>query len=249
MLNAHEPTIWEYDGSYNGFLTVVYQAFSKKCFPETIVTPETAVESLFPAYWIETDEQIARRINNRLAQRLRSENYRFIRDGFCCSAENKERYLLDAIQIGLSTADLLQNHLGHPAILALSKSIQSLYGEAHSYKGFIRFEQIGELLYSQIKPKHACLPYLCPHFAERYPNQTIMIYDQTHRLLGIIDKGKVTFIEEAQPPCFEKEQHEKEIEQQWKTFLKAVTINERTNKTSQLTHMPKRYHSNMTEFQ
>jgi probable DNA metabolism protein len=249
MLNDREPDIWEYDGSYNGFLTLVHQAFTKKYFPETIITSTTAVESLFPTHWIETDKRIAHKINNRLAQRLRSENYRFIRDGFSCSEVNKERYLLDAIQIGLDTADLLQNHLGHPAILALSKSIRSLYSEVHTYTGFIRFEQIGELLYTQIEPKHACLPYLCPHFAERYPNHTIMIYDQTHRLLGTIDKGKVSFIKEAQPPCFEKEHHEKEIEQQWKTFLKAVTINERTNKTSQLTHLPKRYRSNMTEFQ
>ncbi|MTD41775.1 DUF4130 domain-containing protein [Erwinia sp. CPCC 100877] len=241
--------IWEYDGSYYGFLTVVYHAFTKKQFPETIVTSMTAVESLFPAYWIETDEKIARKINQRLTQRLRSENYRFIRDGFSCSVLNKERYLLDAIQIGLGTTDLLQNHLGHPSILALSKSIKSLYSEAHTYTGFIRFEQISELLYSQIEPTHACLPYLCPHFAARYPNQTMMIYDMTHRLLGIIDKGKTTFIEEAQPPSFEKDQHEKEIEQQWKTFLKAVTIDERVNNSRQLSHLPERYRGNMTEFQ
>ncbi|MFD2387900.1 hypothetical protein [Enterococcus rivorum] len=57
---------WEYDGSFIGFLMIVYYAFKEKNVPETILTPETAIQSLFPSRWIETDVALANKINKRL---------------------------------------------------------------------------------------------------------------------------------------------------------------------------------------
>ncbi|EOH99773.1 hypothetical protein UAW_00926 [Enterococcus haemoperoxidus ATCC BAA-382] len=241
--------IWEYDGSFYGFLTIVYQAFSKKTFPEIILTPKTAVESLFVSSWINTDESLAQKMYERLTKRLRKENVQFIIDGFYCSLKEKDRCLLDAIQIALESKDLLTNHLGHPSILALEKSLKALFGEVHLFKGFVRFEYIGTLLYSSIAPKHFSLPYLCPHFAQRYPQETIMIYDETHRLLGIIKQGHIRFIENSNPPPFSTRESEQDIQENWRTFLQAVTIQERKNERTQLSHLPKRYRGHMVDFQ
>ena len=46
---------WEYDGSFLGFMTIVDRSFREKKFPTLILSPETAVENLFLAEWIETD--------------------------------------------------------------------------------------------------------------------------------------------------------------------------------------------------
>lgn len=241
--------IWEYDGSFYGFLTIVYHAFTKKQFPEIILTPDIAVETLFLSRWIETDEPLAQKIYERLTKRLRKENTQFIIDGFYCSLREKERCLLDAIQIALESKDLLSNHLGHPSILALQKSLKALFGEVHLFTGFIRFEFAGKLLYSTISPKHFSLPYLCPHFARRYPQEMLMIYDDTHRLLGIIEEGQISFIENSDPPLFNKTDSEQEIQANWRTFLQAVTIQERKNERTQLSHLPKRYRPHMFDFQ
>lgn len=248
MHNEKISETWEYDGSFYGFLTVVYHAFSENKFPETILTSETAIESLFQSKLIETDERIAKKIYARLLKRLRIENSEFIINGFYCSLKEKDRYLLDAIKIGLTTKDLLTNHLGHPSILALQNSLKSLFGEVHLYTGFIRFEYLGELLYSKIAPKHLSLPFLCPHFAERYPNQTIMIYDETHHILALIEQGQISLIENSEQPVFDSLKNESEIQENWLTFLKAVTIDERNNEKVQLSHLPKRYRSNMIDF-
>lgn len=241
--------IWEYDGSFYGFLTIVYQAFTKKQFPEIILTPKTAEESLFLSYWIDTDAVLAQKMYERLTKRLRKENVQFIIDGFYCSLTEKDRCLLDAIQIGLDSKDLLTNHLGHPSILALEKSLKALFREVHSFTGFVRFEYIGTILYSSIAPKHYSLPYLCPHFAKRYPQEMIMIYDETHRLLGIIKQGQISFIENSDPPLSNTGESEEYIQQNWRTFLQAVTIQERKNERTQLSHLPKRYRGHMIDFQ
>jgi probable DNA metabolism protein len=241
--------VWEYDGSYYGFLTVVYHAFKKNSFPEMILTPETSVETLFLSEWIDTNEKIAKKMYERLVQRIRKENVQFIVEGFYCSLKNKERCLLEAIYLALTSKDLLTNHLGHPAILALQKSIQALFSEVHLFTGFVRFEYIGTLLYSQITPKHFSLPFLCPHFAQRYPNETLMIYDETHRLLAMIEQSHIRFIENTDPPAFQTHDSEQDIQQNWRTFLQAVTIDERKNERVQLSHLPKRFRGNMIDFQ
>lgn len=239
---------WEYDGSFYGFLTVIYHAFKKKQFPEIILTPNTAIENLFTSRWIDTDEQLAQKIQQRLTKRLKAENVQFIIDGFYCSLIGKERYLLDAVKIGLTTNDLLTNHLGHPSILALQKSLKSLFGEVHLLTGFIRFEQVDGLFYSTIAPKHFSLPYIFPHFAQRYPKETLIIYDETHHLLGIMTKGQVEFIENSDLPVFNSNKTEQGIQNNWRSFLQSITITERKNERTQLSHLPKRYRSHMLDF-
>lgn len=239
---------WEYDGSFLGFMTVVDRSFREKKFPTVILSPETAIESLFLAEYIPTDLIRGEKIYQRLQQRLRTENVLFIQNGFYATLEGKERYLLEAIEIALQTKDLLENHLGHPAILALQKSIRTLLGETHALTGFVRFEYVADVLFSKIRPKHYVMPYLCPHFAERYPQEKIMIYDERHKLLGIIDQGDIHLLADASCPEFLEETNEGRIRQQWKTFLRAVMIDERTNRVVQRNHLPLRFRDNMIEF-
>nr|WP_086348306.1 TIGR03915 family putative DNA repair protein [Enterococcus sp. 9E7_DIV0242] len=245
----HSTETWEYDGSFNGFLTIVYHAFKKQRFPEVILTPATSVETLFLCEWIDKDEEKAHKIYHRLQQRLRIDNFQFILDGFYATVENKEVHLLEAILLALNTKDSLFNFIGHPSVLAIQKGIKTLLGEAHLLTGFVRFEYVGKILFSKISPKYFSLPYICPHFAERYPLESIMIYDETHRLLALIKQGEISFVEDTNCPQFEEQQLEEEIQAQWKTFLQAVTIQERINKKNQLSHMPLRFQKNMPEWQ
>lgn len=243
------PETWEYDGSFYGFLCLVDRAFSQKVFPTLILTPETALESLFLGDLIETDEARAHKIYRRLQQRLTPENLRFIQTGFYATLVNKERCLLDTIEIALGTKDSLENFIGHPSVLPVKKSIKTLLGEVHLFTGFVRFEYVGKILFSKIAPKHYSLPFLCPHFVERYFNEQMMIYDETHRLLALIDHGQVTLIEDSECPEIKATDEEQEIQDQWRAFLGAVTIKERINPRVQMGHLPLRFRGNMVEFE
>lgn len=248
MHKKQENDSWEYDGSFYGFLTVVYYAFSEKKFPEIILTSENALENLFPSRLIETNELLAVKICERLSKRLSTENYQFIIHGFYCSLKEKERCLLDAITLSLQTNDWLNNHLGHPSILALNRSIKSLLSEVHAFTGFIRFEYVGTVLYSKIATKHLSLPFICPHFAKRYPEEILVIYDETHKLLATIEHGNISLVERSEAPECTSSTTETEIQTNWLTFLNAVTIHERKNEKTQLSHLPKRFRNNMIDF-
>ncbi|MGC6770223.1 TIGR03915 family putative DNA repair protein [Enterococcus sp. LJL51] len=241
--------VWEYDNSFYGFLTIVDKAFRLKKFPGSICTPETSALSLFFSEWIETNEPQAEKIHRRLRQLLTAENFQFFQDGFNATVENKELQLLETLEVALRTKDSLTNHIGHPSILAVQRGIKAMLGEAHLYTGFVRFEYAGKILFSEITPKHFSLPYICPHFAERYPLETIVIYDTTHRLLALIEQGRISFIENTDNPNLSNTREEEElIQHQWQSFLQAVTIQERANKKCQMNHLPLRFRDKMVDF-
>lgn len=249
MIELRESdAVWEYDGSFWGFMNVVDQAFSQGLLPAVIVGPELAVTSLFTPQVIATDEGRGQRIYYRLQQKLTAENLEFVRDGFNATLVGKERSLLQAIAIALETRDSLTNFIGQSELLALHKAIRTMLGEVHLFTGFVRFEYVGKVLFSKIAPKHQSLPYLCPHFAERYPQEQLMIYDETHRLLAIIDHGQTSFVADLDCPVFPDNSSEEEVQGQWQTFLEAVTIKERINLEVQRGHLPLRFRDNMVDF-
>lgn len=240
--------ILTYDGSYLGFLTTVDHVFRTKKLPQQILTPETSLTSLFLGEEIVTNKVQAYKIERRLKQRLRSDNFQFIQNGWLSLAEEKEICLMQAIDIALISSDTLLNHLGHPAILTLEKAIKNLLGEVHVLTGFVRFEISQNILYGTIKPKNQVLFHLCPHFLARFPNQIVMLYDRTHQLLAIMRDGQTQFLEQVEPPVLEKSITEQERQKQWQTFLSAVTIDERINLKNQRSHLPLRFRTEMTEF-
>lgn len=249
MIQLQErDVLWEYDGSFWGMMTVVDRAFSQKILPAEILNPATTAISLFPSEWLATDESRGKQIWRRLQQKLTPDNQAFIRDGFNSTLLDKERALLTAIAIALESRDSLTNFIGHPQVLALQKAIQSLLGEVHLLTGFVRFEYVGAILFSKIAPKHQSLPYLCPHFAERYPNEQLLIYDETHRLLAVIDHGATSFIEDLDCPLSPEDANEVQVQEHWQTFLAAVTIKERSNPALQRSHLPLRFRGNMVDF-
>lgn len=241
--------ILEYDGTLAGFYTVIDLSFRRHQFPAVVLNPTTTENNLFPPEWIKTDEKKAEKIARRLQEVLTPNNYVFLHDGFNTSLENKETYLLHALHIGLDTKDNLQNFIGKPEILALDTAVRALYGEAHQYKGFVRFEYVEDVLFAKITPKHYCLPYICPHFVKRYANEKVMIYDETHQLLACLENGSYRLLENITLPKDKFLQGNDIVGEQWRAFLAAVTIKERINPSAQRNHLPLRFRSEMTEFQ
>ena len=239
--------IYEYDGTSEGFLTCVYEAFTAKICPQMIVTPETA--TLFHGHYIETDSLKAEKIEKRLKQRLTKQNFQFISRGFLTNVPDKEVCLLIAIDIALEEKGPLIHHIGNPPIKALYDGIRAMGHEAHLYKGFIRFTIVEDALYSTIEPKHFVLPSLVYHFLKRYPRETIYIYDKTHKLLLVLEKGKYEYYQVEEAPNLPVSEEEKAIQNQWRTFFNTIAIKERKNYRCQITHMPKRFWGEMTEFQ
>lgn len=240
---------WQYDGSYWGFLTIVYESFTYQHKPIVITTQDSQEVQLFEARIIETQPQLAKKIDCRLKERLTQENYEFITSGFFTKTADKELDLLEAISLGLHSQAPLEQRVTHPEIAPLIEGRKRIFNEVHSLTGFIRFEICETILYGVIGPKEYSIYFLGDHFLLRYPTYTVMLYDETHQILGIFDKGQARFLEDVCKPEVFNHVATSESAQYWKSFLAAVTIKERENPECRRGHLPIRYRKYMTEFQ
>jgi len=139
--------------------------------------------------------------------------------------------------------------LGHPDVAPILKAEKHFMGERHLLLGFIRFSDYDGALAATITPKNFVLPFLAGHFISRYSGEDFMIYDKTHKAALVYEKGKKHIVPMETVTFSEVSETEEKYRALWKRFYKTIAIESRENPKCRMTHMPKRYWENMTEFQ
>ena len=173
-------------------------------------------------------------------------------------AEMVFRAMLEAKK--LSRKDRLMEHLGNEAVRAVFGMYRQVANEAHHYKGFVRFRELkNKTLFAKIEPKHAVLPCIAEHFADRFPQENWVIYDKTHEVFLIHEKGKrYYFLQQymcmkgdsgsAQNIAGVFSEEEMDYEALWKEFVRSISVAERENRALQNQNLPLRFRTNLVEF-
>lgn len=240
--------IYSYDGSYEGFMCCVFESFEKREIPGDIIGPEQGQLTLFMPRQIVTDEQKARRVMASIPLKIDKEAPNFLRRAFLTCLPHKEKHMLDFMRKGYRVGAKIMNMLQDATVHKLFKAVQNLGGEAHLLTGFLRFSIHGGVLVARITPKNFVLPLLAPHFVDRYPNEKFIIYDKTHNTVLLHEPGRldISSVETFTMPAPDEE--ERLFRELWKMFYDTIAVEGRTNHRCRMTHMPKRYWENMTEF-
>ena len=109
------------------------------------------------------------------------------------------------------------------------------------------------VLFSEIQAENYVLPLIGDHFADRFPNENFMIYDNGHGDCLVHGKGYPWFIYRNMQPDKESRQgmsdREEEFQQLWKGFCTSVSIKPRENARLQRQLWPLKYRKWMTEGQ
>ncbi|MEG1683998.1 MAG: TIGR03915 family putative DNA repair protein, partial [Oscillospiraceae bacterium] len=238
--------IYLYDGSFDGFLCCVYEAYTRR---ETVVAI-TAMDELllFATRTVETDFAHARRVYRSLVKIAPRVGDLVRRALLTCLDDREYRTYLFLRKLYREGAPLLRR-LTDETYAPLLTAIRHLEGEAELLRGLVRFSELGGVLGSEIQPKNRVLPLLRSHFCGRYPEERFFIYDRTHReaLFYGAHQAKIVPLEDFQmsPP----DETEAEYRLLWKRFYDTIAIRERTNPKCRLSRMPKRYWNTLTEFQ
>ena len=70
-------------------------------------------------------------------------------------------------------------HLSHPAVRTVFELSRAVGREIHAWKEFLRFRELeGGILYARITPKNFVLPGIAGHFADRFPLEDYVVYDE-----------------------------------------------------------------------
>ena len=246
-----------YDGSFEGFLTAIFDIYFLKLTVKSIDPKSPKSTALFQeSKSIITDINKAKRVWKGIEQKAGKSAARFIYVCFLSEKTGVEMLLLAAVK------ELLKgkaNHLKNfrdPQMVDLQKIRKQMGREVHRMHAFVRFRETTDGLWvALIEPDFNVLPLAGQHFKERYPAMRWFIIDLKRRYGLYHEEGKMEFMTLDNEQLFELKKVDEDIltadenayTGMWKAYFKSVNISERNNDKLQLRHVPKRYRHLMTE--
>ena len=238
---------YQYDGSFDGFLSCVFAVYAYKEIPAGFCSGEDL--SLFDARVIITNPEHASRVLRKVSA-LSPDAALLLRHGFLTCLPEKEMHLFHLIAALLKDGPAFLRNRANDVLFPVARAVQHLYGEVHLLKGFTRFSDYSGVLGGEIQPKNRVLPLLGGHFRARLINDPFFLYDRTHQEAVFHTPGENLVLRpleyvQAAPPSPEEAQ----FRRLWKQFYDTVAIRERYNPRCRMSQMPKRYWGMMTEFQ
>lgn len=241
-----------YDGSFEGFLTVVFECYAQQIIPTEICKETSFQENLFiDKMRIPGDEQKARRVWKALQSKLHKRNKYLLLHAFLSENQGIEMKLYRFIRRLFDTQRSIETDFGDPDVLELKKIERQVLRETMRILQFVRFQQTKDGLYfAPIEPEYDVLPFTIDHFKHRFADQQWLIYD-LRRDYGIFYNLRETREIVLSEKTFSETNgkiranllEEQEITYQvlWKAYFDHIHIEERKNSKLQAQHMPRRY--------
>jgi probable DNA metabolism protein len=236
-------TIYVYDGTFSGLLTVISRVIQSDEEPESITSAPPLQGDLFISIEsVATEDDRALRLASGIREKASEEAFRNCIYAFLAEERDCEKQILAYVRKALILGAQVDSHHCDDDVIALHRSVQRISTECHRLKGFIRFEQLEDgLLYAPIEPVHNVARLLAPHFARRLSTQRWAIHDRKRQVAVLFEKGRWETVDVLSSGLPELSVEEKEIQRLWKAFYDSVNIRERANPRLQRRMMPERY--------
>jgi probable DNA metabolism protein len=248
--------VFRYDKTFEGLLSAVFDAYSRGIFPDVLLAEGTPL--LLPAtHQVFTSRDKAVRVWKGLAGRLSPNALHSLAYAWLGEEQGGDVRLFRYMRKVFDRRGSPETDLTDRDILAVASLARKVNCEAHKLQGFARFQKTAQGIYfSAIGPRYNILPLLLPHFAERLPEQRWILYDAGRGYGLLRDSGGYREITPA-AGCLSRNRlredlladGEKLFQTLWKSYCRALTIQERLNPTLQSRCLPRRYWPHLTEMQ
>lgn len=239
--------IYLYDGSFDGVMSGIFDAFSTKEEVALIRGGKAENLSLFDTRWIITDVDKSLRVQRGLEKLEPGTSLRMYR-AWITEKSGVEDAMLRACRLGFSKKCNPFCLRQEAAVQLLNNLSLKVGREVERMLQFVRFVRVGENLYgADVRTDYPVLPMVGNHFHKRFARQNFFIRDQ-ERLQAIVstpEHWQVVTLPEAGPPL----PRDGEVEQLWRTFFDTVAIPGRLNHRLQQQFVPLKYRTYLTEFQ
>ena len=240
--------IYVTDGSFEGILTAVFEAYENKENPESIVSRDFYQMSLDSAVReISTNEKKTGRVYNAVKEKMSQEALETMYKAWLSEHCDIGTALYKYIKIGLKVGRKVLSYLQNPDVLMVHDLAYKAFSEAHGFLGILRFKKLNSgLYYSKIEPDNNITMIITEHFAERLADQPWIIHDVKRNIFALYDTNQVVFIKENILIPIDNGD-DSIIEQLWKNYFKTIAIESRKNPKLQKQYLPRRYWKNLTE--
>lgn len=246
-----------YDGSFDGFLSAVFDVYSYKFADVDVCSQERFQGNVFQkVHRVHTSKQHSERVWNGLKNKLSSDAVKQMQQCFLSELPGMENVLLQYIRYVFSSPVCMETDFSHPAVITVTQTARKVWREQHRMEAFVRFQKGSDDLYfSLIEPQYNVLPLIARHFGQRYADQRWLIYDGLRKYglyynLHQIEEVQIAFADGIKNSSGNVESFSSDepiYQQLWQQYFTSVNIPARKNTRLHLQHMPRRYWKYLTE--
>lgn len=238
------------DGSFEGILSAVFDAYENKVEPEAILSRDTFQMPLISEIKeIITDTEKSDRVYRAIMEKISRDAIEDVYRAYLSEHPDCGLIIYRYIRIGLKMGKKVSGFLQNPDVLKIHDLNFKVMGEAHLFIGLLRFKKLKSgIFYACYEPDHNITMLITEHFAERLSDQPWIIHDAKREIFALYNTEEVLF-SSGMPPFADEDHEEEEFELLWKKYFKAIAIESRKNPKLQKSFMPRRYWKHLAEKQ
>lgn len=238
-----------YDGSFDGFLTIVFNSYLNKTIPQKIFIEENYVSNfLDETIYIKTDIEKSKRVFSGIEKLIGYDSLYNSYYAFLSNDTEKEINILKYLCDGFNIGPKINNRITISYVYKVINMRKYTLSECHKLKGLLRFQEIGSnMYYASIHPTNNIIEPLGHHFIKRFPSQNFIIHDKNHNICLLYNGNEYKIVDSTGLAIPNITYEEKKYQELWKMFFKTISIKERKNPRCQMNYMPKKYWKDLIE--
>ena len=251
--------IFRYDKTFEGLLTVVFDAYNRKTFPDRLLD-EAEVEPLFTdeCYTVITDEAKSDRVWQGLRKKLMPISCNMLRYVWLSELPGSDELIFRYIRKAFDSKHSIELNFADDDVLQVRNMAKKVDKERCRLIELVRFQKAADdIFFAPVSPDHNSLPLTLEHFSDRFADQKWIIYDTKRNYGYYYDLKTVSEMTLDSKDLFPEgkldeklmAEDEKLFQDLWKGYFKSMTIKERINLKLQRQHLPERYWKYLTEKQ
>lgn len=243
--------------SLENIFTAVYRVYEDRRSREEVMLSLDDEPVLFAReILVQTDENRFGKVIRTLRRRFGGEGYYDLCLALASPDPAKAQAVYGTVASGLKrgcTGRHLFDDLADGDVNTAFRLARNAHRENCHLRGFTRFEESDQgVMYARIGPKNNLLPFLMPHFADRFPGEDFILYDDVRKLFGVHPANLPWYLvweENLLSQQFKRSASEFDYQMLFKEFCKSISIEARQNAELQRGMLPLRFREYMTEFQ
>jgi len=242
--------IYLFDGTFFGFLTVVFECFDNKNFDCRIMVNGIIQESIcFRYIYLETDNKKAERVVSGIKRKISEIAFENVYLSFLSFDENVFLDILKYLRLGFKVGGNVENYKTLDFVINVQKKRRNVQNEAHLLTGFLRFSETKEnVLYSQISPENDVIEIIAEHFRDRLNNERWIINDVKRKKCAVYNGKNLLIMNDVYDLNISLSDDEEMWRNLWRDFFKSIAIENRKSLKRQNQVLPKKFRKYMTEF-
>lgn len=238
-----------YDGSFDGLLTAIYEAYYRRQIPEEILSEDSLQQNfLVKKIHIETDEEKAKKVYTSIETKISEQALKNCFYVFLSERLDRGTIIYKYLRLGWKIGEIIDQNLSDNTVLTVHKIRQQVSREVHRMLGLARFSQMNNgAYYSQVEPDNDIVGLMAPHFVERMSDEYWIIHD-VKRNIGVMynkEEWIIRNLDITREIIFCDK--EKDYQKLWKEYFNTIAIKNKINPKLQKQHMPIRYWKHLVE--